>query len=432
MQLPGRIAAAIEVLADLETRHRPVSLALKDWGNAHRFAGSGDRAAIGNLVYDALRKRTSHAHIMQSDSSRALALSVAVQDWEKDPHELNDSFANDKFAPEALSDAELAALTKQDPLADAPGQTLANVPEWLVPSLKKAFSKEWVAEAEEMANRPPLDLRVNTLKSDRHRVQKALKRHHPKPTAIAPDGLRIAAGAGAARTPNVLADEAYKKGWFEIQDQGSQLVSILSGAEKTDQVLDLCAGAGGKTLALAAMMENKGQIFAYDADRNRLAPIFDRLKRNNARNVQTRSPDEGALDDLVGKMDRVLIDAPCTGTGTWRRRPDTKWRLTPEQLTARCEEQAKILRNAVQYVKPGGVITYITCSILPEENEQQIDAFLDENKTFAPVDMAALWAEKLPAIGSPHYCHDDRGAILTPLNCQTDGFFVSVLQRTAE
>src|SRR5690606_12127109 len=144
-----------------------------------------------------------------------------------------------------------------------------------------------------------------------------------------------------------------QKGWFEIQDQGSQIVAALAGAREGEQVLDLCAGAGGKTLALAAIMGNRGQIFAYDADRNRLAPIYERLKRNGARNVQVRAPNPGALDDLAGKMDRVVTDAPCTGTGTWRRRPDAKWILTPELLSQRAAGQAALQAEGKGYLKAG-------------------------------------------------------------------------------
>src|SRR5690606_28131575 len=150
--------------------------------------------------------------------------------------------------------------------------------------------------------------------------------------ALMPDGIRIAPGGRDSRTPNVQVDESFLKGGFEVQDFGSQAVAALAGARAGEQVLDLCAGAGGKTLAMAAAMQNKGQIFAHDSDRQRLAPIYERLKRAGARNVQVRPPGEGALDDLAGRMDRVVVDAPCTGTGTWRRRPDTKWKLTPEQL----------------------------------------------------------------------------------------------------
>ena len=196
-------------------------------------------------------------------------------------------------------------------------------------------------------------------------------------------GVRIAAGERDSRTPNVQADEGYLKGWFEVQDQGSQIVALLAGAKPGEQVLDLCAGAGGKTLAMAAAMGNKGQIFAYDSDRHRLAPIYDRLKRNGVRNVQVRAPGEGALDDLAGKMDRVVIDAPCTGSGTWRRRPDAKWKLTAEQVAQRVGEQAAILAEGARYVKPGGTLVYITCSVLHEENGGQVAAFRAAHPEFA-------------------------------------------------
>ncbi len=223
------------------------------------------------------------------------------------------------------------------------------------------------------------------------------------------------------------ADEGYLKGWFEVQDQGSQIVSALTGARAREQVLDLCAGAGGKSLAMAAGMGNKGQVFAYDSDRPRLAPIYDRLKRNGVRNVQVRPPDPGALDDLLGKMDRVVIDAPCTGTGTWRRRPDAKWKLTPEQVGQRVAEQAAILEDGQRYVKRGGVLVYITCSILADENEGQVRGFVERHPEFAPLDMAALWASTFPGLPVPR-CRP-LGLTLTPLSTATDGFFISVLRR---
>ena len=315
MRLPGRLSAAIAVLTDMETRKRPVSEALKAWGLNNRFAGAGDRAAIGNLVYDALRRRASHAALMGADTPRALVLAVAVRDWGEDPAALDESFAGDAHAPTPLSADEMARLIGQLP-DDTPGFVLADMPEWLVPSLERAFGDNWIAEGQDMAGRPSLDLRVNLLKAGRDRVMKSLVRFHPRETAISPIGVTMQAGPRDARTPNVTSDEGYLKGWFEVQDQGSQIVAALAGARPGEQVLDLCAGAGGKTLALAAAMLNKGQIFAFDSDRTRLAPIYDRLKRNGVRNVQVRAPQPGALDDLTGKMDRVVIDAPCTGTGT--------------------------------------------------------------------------------------------------------------------
>jgi 16S rRNA (cytosine967-C5)-methyltransferase len=427
MRLPGRLAAAIEVLGEVETRHRPVSEALKSWGIANRFAGSGDRAAIGNLVYDALRRRASHAWAMGEDTPRALVLSVAVRDWGETPAALNDAFAADSHAPVALTPDELGRLSAADPLAGAPDHIRADLPEWVAARFEAALGGDWVEEGRALSGRPPLDLRVNALKSSRERVIKSLHRLSPEATAISPLGIRFPAGPGDARTPNVLADEGYLKGWFEVQDQGSQLVSLLAGAAPGEQVLDLCAGAGGKTLAMAAAMENKGQIFAYDSERQRLAPIYDRLKRNGVRNVQVRAPEAGALDDLAGRMDRVLIDAPCTGTGTWRRRPDTKWKLTEAQLEQRVEQQRALLAEAVRFLKPGGVLVYFTCSLLPDENAGQVRRFLAARPGFAAEDRSALWEGNFPGSALPIFA--DCGLTLTPRTTATDGFFISLLRR---
>ena len=427
MRLPGRLAAAIAVLSEVETRKRPVSEALKAWGLANRFAGAGDRAAIGNLVYDALRHRASHAFLMGSDSPRALVLAVALRDWQEDPQALNAAFAGDNHAPEPLSEDEISRAAGS--LDGAPAPVRADLPEWLAPSLERAFGADWVAEGAAMATRPSLDLRVNTLKSSRERVLKSLARFNPQPTAIAPQGVTMPAGPRDARTPNVTTDEGYLKGWFEVQDQGSQIVSALANAQPGEQVLDLCAGAGGKTLALAAAMGNKGQIFAYDSDRNRLAPIYDRLKRNGVRNVQVRAPHDNALDDLLGKMDRVVIDAPCTGTGTWRRRPDTKWKLSPELLATRMGEQAALLRQGIAFLKPGGTLVYITCSILPEENDDQIGALRAEHPELVSMAPADLWSAAFGAALPEGVATAAGGIALTPRLTGTDGFYCHILRR---
>lgn len=425
MRLPGRMAAAIEVLSDIDRRHRPVADALKSWGLDNRFAGSGDRAAIGNLVYDALRKRASHAFAMGSDTPRALVLSVAVRDWGEAPEELGDLFAQDAHAPDTLSVDEVHRLSASDPLADAPDHVQANLPDWATRHFP--FGDEMVAEGDAMARRPPLDLRANTLKSDRGRVLKSLERFGAVETALSPLGIRIAAGERDSRTPNVQVEESFLKGAFEVQDQGSQIAALLAGAKPGEQVLDLCAGAGGKTLALAAAMDNKGQIFAHDSDRHRLAPIYNRLTRNGVRNVQVRPPAE-SLDDLAGKMDRVLIDAPCTGSGTWRRRPDAKWKLTPEQLAARVAEQREVLTEGARFVRSGGVLTYVTCSILSDENERQAAEFLAKHPDFEPVDLARPMYDVSPELRE-HVWRLPAGVMLTPRRSGTDGFFVFSARR---
>ncbi len=431
MRLPGRIAAAIDILAEIEARHRPVAEALKSWGLANRFAGAGDRAAIGNLVYDALRRRRSHAFLMGSDEPRAAVLSVLVREWGIAPDVLADQFAADAHAPSTISSTEVHGLGAYQSLNSAPDHIRADVPEWVVGQLQASLGEGWVAEAQALAGRPPLDLRVNTLKSSPDKVLRSLDRFSPQAGPVTADGIRIPAGTGDSRTPNVQTDEAYLKGWFEVQDQGSQAVSLLAGARAGEQVLDLCAGAGGKSLAMAAAMHNKGQIFAFDSDRNRLAPIYDRLKRNGVRNVQVRPPTPGALDDLLGKLDRVVVDAPCTGTGTWRRQPTAKWKLTQAQLAERVAEQKALLDQAVTYVKPGGHLVYITCSVLADENAHQASAFLERHPAFIAVPGNALWMKQFSGSGVRAHFSPADGILLSPLQTGTDGFYIFVARRDA-
>jgi 16S rRNA (cytosine967-C5)-methyltransferase len=430
MRLAGRVAAAIEVLADMETHHRPVAEALKDWGVSHRFAGAGDRAAIGNLVYDAVRKRASIGWRMGDDTPWHLAVGAAIYEWGIEPHALNSEFVGDPHAPAAVPEDRLEALAGGS-LAGAPDHVRADLPEWLAPHFQAAFGADWPEEGTALAGRPPLDLRVNLLKGTREKVAHQLSRLSAVPTPLSPVGLRIAPIEGPRRHPNVQADEAFQRGRIEVQDEGSQLCALMTGAMAGEQVLDFCAGSGGKTLALAARMENRGQIFAYDADRNRLAPIFERLKRAGARNVQVRSPRPGVLDDLVGRMDRVLVDAPCTGTGIWRRRPDAKWRVTPEAMRKRIEEQDKVLADAAGYVRPGGLLAYVTCSLLPPENDERIAAFLAAHSEFSPVDMREAWSAALPAQAPPGRALAETSLLLSPRRSGTDGFFLALLRRRA-
>ncbi len=428
MRLPGRIAAAIDVLADMEARHRPANEALKEWGLAHRFAGAGDRAAIGNLVYDALRRRASIAWQMEGDTPWHLALGAALLEWRLDPAALNGSFATDRHAPPPVSEELIERLGTRN-LVDAPDPVRADVPGWIAPHFAAAFGAGWVEEGSALADRPPLDLRVNSLKADREKVARQLARLGVEPTPLSPLGLRIAPLIGQARHPHVQAEEAFLRGRVEVQDEGSQLCALLVGARPGEQVLDFCAGAGGKTLALAARMENRGQIYAYDSDRSRLAPIFDRLKRAGARNVQVRPPAPGVLDDLAGHMDRVLVDAPCTGTGIWRRRPDAKWRVTEEALAKRTAEQDIVLNEAARFVRPGGVLAYATCSLLPAENGGRIAAFRAAHADFELLSMTEAWRDALPQTMPPAAAIAEDTLLLSPRRTGTDGFFLALMRR---
>ncbi len=427
MRLGGRLAAAIEVLDDIERRHRPAADALKDWGLSHRFAGAGDRAAIGNIVYDALRRKRSAGWLLDGDTSRAVAFGALLLEWGQTPASLDAALDGDRFAPPVLSDSERQAFDERRRLT-APDPIASDCPDWAVPLLEASFGRDWVDEAKALASRPPLDLRANPLKTRRDKVLAELEGSGAMATRIAPHGLRIPPIEGAGRHPNVQVEPAFQKGWFEVQDEGSQIVAELAGAEAGMQVLDFCAGSGGKTLALSAAMNNRGQIYAYDADKGRLAPIFERVRRAEARNVQVLSR-ASDLEAHVGGIDVVLIDAPCTGSGTWRRRPDAKWRLAARQLEARLAEQKAILADAARLVKPGGLLVYITCSVFPAENVGQIEPFVAAHSEFQPVDHVERWRTRFPA--HPDAVRIDAGAgiRLSPARTGTDGFYFAALRR---
>lgn len=429
MRLGGRLQGAIEVLADINTRKRPVADALKDWGLAHRFAGSGDRAAIGNIVYDALRMRLSHAWLMDDDSAVALSYAVMFRQWGLTREALAAELEGDRFAPDTPTPEALSAFASRS-IDTAPLHVQADIPEWVQPSFEAAFGDTWLREAKALADRPTLDLRANVLKASRDKALKALERAGAQAARIARYGLRIPAGEGASRLPNVTAELSFQKGWFEVQDEGSQIVADLVLPQEGDQVLDYCAGGGGKTLAMAAAMNNKGQVHAYDADRKRLAPIIERLKRAGTRNVQVHD-DRNELAALSGRCDRVLVDAPCTGTGTWRRRPDTKWRLTPKNLDERTSQQQDALRQASDFVRPGGELLYVTCSVLPEENETQVNRFVGGNSGFEIVEALSGWNALFGDAAPRPHSSDGKTITLTPASTDTDGFFFCRMRRRA-
>jgi 16S rRNA (cytosine967-C5)-methyltransferase len=428
----ARITAAIEVLAELDAHIRPAAEALKAWGVAHRFAGSGDRAAIASLVYDTLRRKSSSAFIMGEATPRAIMLGMLKEVRKLDVAAIEKLFSSERFAPPPLSAEERARL-ETGSLAGAAAHIAGDYPEWLEPQFAAAFGDERAEEGATLAARAPLDLRINTLLADREKVREALSHLAPQDTRWSPAGLRIPLPPDG-RHPPVTAEPAFQKGWFEVQDEGSQVAALLSGAHAGEQVLDLCAGSGGKTLALAAAMENRGQIFAHDADLRRLAPIYDRIKRAEARNIQVRAPKgkTDVLSDLEAKMDVVLVDAPCTGTGVWRRHPDAKWRMRPGALTVRVKEQAALLDQAARFAKPGGRIVYVTCSVLAAENDEQVRNFIARNPGWSitsAADLCAPLGERGPILRAAARTSAE-GILLTPKRTDTDGFFVSALRRT--
>jgi 16S rRNA (cytosine967-C5)-methyltransferase len=427
----ARLAAAIEVFAAIESERRPAADALKAWGLMHRFAGSSDRAAIAGLVYDGLRRRASSAFLMGADTPRAVLLGMLKRERGLDTDAIAKLADGSQYAPKVLSHDERVRLDAGD-IGGAPPHVVGDYPEWLDPYFSRAFGADRAEEGTALASRAPLDLRVNTLKAEREAAGAMLSDPKPEPARWSPWGLRIRMPADA-KSPAIQAEPAFLKGLVEVQDEGSQVAALLSAAKPGEQVLDLCAGAGGKTLAMAAMMQNKGQIFATDDDKRRLAPIHDRLKRSGARNVQVRTPKSvgGEIDDLAGRMDLVLIDAPCTGTGAWRRNPDAKWRMRPGALEQRQKEQAEILHRAAPIVKAGGRIAYATCSLLDEENGDQIRAFLARHPEFLllpPAEIIEPLGERAFMFGKAAR-RPGEGILMTPRATDTDGFFVSILRR---
>ena len=261
---PGaRIRAAIEVLEDIAVNHRPAATALSDWGRSHRFAGSGDRTAIGTLVFDALRHRNSFAWKMGSDAPRALALAAAGDALGLSPEALQSAADGSEYSITPMTAEEIEGVGRAIP-DDAPLPVAGDIPEWLAASFERTFGARAAEEGRALSARAPIDLRVNGLKATREKVLKAFEKFGAVATSLSPVGVRIPAPQGPAKSPNVEADAAHGKGWFEVQDEGSQIGSADRGARPREQVLDLCAGAGGKTWRWRRRMQNTGQIYAYD------------------------------------------------------------------------------------------------------------------------------------------------------------------------
>ena len=383
----ARVQSAIElldeVIAAAKAQGAPADRILSDWFKAHRFAGSKDRRAIRELVYAAIR-----ACGPVPASGRAAMLRLAQGDAA-----LAGLFDASSYGPAALADGE--------PVADG-----GIAPDWLSESL--AGSGVAGPEAGALLERAPLDVRVNTLKAARARLQLPA----PAEPTTAPNGLRLASG-----TP-VEQWQEYRDGLIELQDTGSQCACLSVSAQPGETVIDLCAGGGGKTLALAAAMENQGRLIASDTDRQRLSRLTPRAVRAGATMIETRLLDPGreleALSEFTRRADAVLVDAPCSGTGTWRRNPEARWRLTPDALERLAALQARLLDIASELVRPGGRLIYVVCSLLDAEGAEQFDAFLARHNRFSAATV------NLP-IGTPR----GKGTRLTPFHDGTDGFFIA-------
>jgi 16S rRNA (cytosine967-C5)-methyltransferase len=302
-----------------------------------------------------------------------------------------------------------------------------DVPEWLQPYLERVFGKSLEREMSALNASAPIDLRINLLKTDRKTARRALAAEGvaTEPTPLSPVGLRL-----NKRAP-LSGLTAFKDGLFDVQDEGSQIAALLAGARPGMRVVDFCAGAGGKTLALAAGMANRGKLVACDVSARRLERAARRLRRAGVGNVERRtlaSERDKWIKRHAGGFDRVFVDVPCLGTGTWRRNPDAKWRSRPEDLAELVERQQQILRSAARLVRPGGRLVYATCSLLREEDEAQSETFLADAPDFSLVPAARVWEQ---TIGGNSPGGEDY-LFLTPARHGTDGFFIAVFERRPE
>ncbi len=402
----------------MEVGHRPTKQALKRWSDSARYAGAKDRAFVSGLALDVLRRRRSLAWRMGADTNRARVLGVLKLDWNWSDDRIAAAFA-EEHGPGALTEAENAPPRD---LTDAPPAVAADYADWLDPHMIRVFGDDRAEEGAALAQRAPVDLRANTIKAGRDKVLSELEPIGAQVVDLLPNAVRLPAPDPAIRAPAAETFPAFARGWFEVQDVGSQIAATCAGEIKGLQVLDFCAGGGGKTLALAAAMGNTGQIYAYDNDARRMTDLIPRAERAGVRNLQVRSPTErDPLRELAGKMDVVFVDAPCTGSGTWRRHPDAKWRLSQQQLERRMAEQDSVLDQAATFLKPGGRLVYVTCSLFAEENEDRVEAFMARTPGFttkpAPFEQFATPAGHLR---------------LTPRTAGTDGFFAAVLERAID
>jgi 16S rRNA (cytosine967-C5)-methyltransferase len=435
MKPAARIQATIDLLDAAAADPRPADAVASAYFRSRRFIGSKDRADIAGRFYAVLRHHArlgwwlDQARVADTPRARVIAELMLVGAVGRD--ELAALFDGDRYAPAPLNgdESRLADLAAGRSLDDPamPDGVRHELPDWAVEPMKRSFSNRLDVEADALLEEAPLDLRVNEIKAVRDEVVSALESAGmtAEATALSPIGIRIAG------RPNLAGTSLFKSGAVEVQDEGSQLVALLADARPGMQVADFCAGAGGKALAMAARMGGKGRVLACDVSEGRLARAKERMRRAGIDNIEPRrmaTERDKWVKRSKGKFDRVLVDAPCSGTGAWRRNPDARWRAVDlDELT---DLQSRILDSAARLVKPGGRLVYATCSLLMEENEDRVDGFLAQHPDFEILPVPALWTE---AVGTGSPCPASGPYLrLSPAANGTDGFFVAVLARRVE
>lgn len=436
---PGaRTQAVIELLDEIWSGTEPADRVTEAYFRKRRYAGAGDRRAIAARLYGALRHRArldwwigrTGAGVDPGPRSRVIA-ELAIEDASS-PAETAAVFSGATHCPEPLSPAEEALVTALHgrPLNhdDMPPPVALEYPDWMDRSFQAMWPGRLAQEMSALNQKAPVDVRVNTLKATPETALEALAADYldAEPTPLSPIGLRLQGN------PRLAGTAAYKKGWIEVQDEGSQLIALLVGARPGMAVVDFCAGGGGKALALAAAMGIdgliEGRLTACDISGYRLERMIPRLHRAGAEQVQSKvvaARNDAWVSENAGAMDRVLADVPCTGTGLWRRDPDARWRFTPDDLDDMLAVQQRILAMAQSLVRPGGRLVYATCSLLQEENERQLAWFLEGHGDFRALPIDRVWAETVGGPPPP----TGPALRLSPASTGTDGFFCAVMER---
>jgi len=413
--------ACADLLEQVLRFDHPADAVVSRYFREHRSLGPRERATLAETVYAALRRKLFYDHLAPSGRGpKARRMAILAFQGPRD------------FLKSALDEQERRWVDQCDAIdpKDLLERHRHNLPEWLVEPLKAQLGDEFWALADALLEAAPLDLRVNALTDKRDDVQRELQLAGiaATPTPYSPWGLRL------ADKPALTKLDAFARGAIEVQDEGSQLLALLLDPKRGEMVVDFCAGAGGKTLALGAAMRSTGRLYAFDVSAHRLDALKPRLARSKLSNVHPAAiahERDDRVKRLAGKIDRVIVDAPCSGLGTLRRNPDLKWRQSPEGVAEMAAKQAAILRSAARLLKPGGRLVYATCSVLPQENEQIAQAFGAEQPEFEPLPVGdILDGLKLGHSGLTSGGEDGRSYLrLWPNRHQTDGFFAAAWRK---
>ncbi len=412
---------ACELLEILLRDLRPADHLIDVFFRQRRYLGSHDRRELAESVYGVLRhRRLLQTLIASVDEQKALSPA-----WLLAAYQIN----FEQRVPQSVSEAsallieqtkKIAALSPEEIGRDNIGVRLS-FPDWLVAALQRQMGDESAALLEALNQPPPLTLRVNTLKATREACLAELQKRgfECAPTALSPMGIQL------AKRANLFSLDLFREGWFEVQDEGSQLISLLLDPKPNWRIADVCAGGGGKTLHLAGLMKNRGEIFAFDVVAPRLENLKKRARRSGIHNVRTQVLQPHELpQNLLGQMDAILIDAPCSGTGVLRRNPDAKWKITPETVKEMATKQREIIAHYSALLKPGGRLVYATCSLMAEENERIVESFLNENEGFrASAAGAILQRYGLAKLAEGNFMR------LLPHKHDCDGFFAAVMEK---